>query len=306
MDSSSGYVYIGENFSDNPATCVISAEGYLPLMLRLDKTSHTAEVVSAPAETTYAVTVAEDIVHGVVTVSPAAAKEGESVTVTAAPEDGYQLENLTVDGEDVTERVEKNSYTFTMPASKVTVNASFVKETETSPFGDVSADAYYFEAVQWAAEQGITGGVGRDLFAPNASCTRAQTVTFLWRAVGSPEPKTGTTDFSDVPAGAYYATAVAWALENGITAGTGSGTFSPGAACTRAQTVTFLFRAARASASGAPAFRDVAATAYYAEAVKWAADNGITGGIGGGLFGSDRSCTRAQIVTFLWRLYAGK
>ncbi len=265
---------------------------------------------SSGGSSTYPVSTPAKAENGSVSSNLKNASKGSTVTITVKPDAGYRLATLTVTDQKGGELTltDKGSgvYTFTMPASKVTVNASFVKEAEASPFGDVSADAYYYEAVQWAAEQGITGGVGRDLFAPNASCTRAQTVTFLWRAAGSPEPKTSTTDFSDVPSGAYYAKAVAWALENGITTGTGDGTFSPHAACTRAQTVTFLFRAAKASVSGAPAFRDVAATAYYAEAVKWAADNGITGGIGGGLFGSDRSCTRAQIVTFLWRLYAGK
>lgn len=173
-------------------------------------------------------------------------------------------------------------------------------------FYDVPNDAYYYEAVKWAAENGITGGVGNSLFAPNQPCTRAQIVTFLWRAAGSPEPK-NMSNFSDVPADSYYAKAVAWAVENGITGGTGDGKFSPDAACTRAQAVTFLYRASGAPAvSGNAAFSDVAANAYYAAAVKWAEKNGITGGIGGGLFGSDNNCTRAQIVTFLYRSYQSK
>ena len=197
-------------------------------------------------------------------------------------------------------------YTFTMPASKVEVNATFVKEVEISPFSDVSTSAYYYEAVKWAQEKGITGGIGNGLFGPNQPCTRAQIVTFLWRAAGSPEPKS-MSSFSDVSADSYYAKAVAWAVENGITTGTGDGKFSPDATCTREQAVAFLYRASGSPAvSGGSAFSDVAANAYYADAVAWAEKNGVTGGIGGGLFGSGNTCTRAQIVTFLYRAYQGK
>ncbi len=174
---------------------------------------------------------------------------------------------------------------------------------EPMTFLDVPDSAYYAEAVDWAVAKKITGGIGNKLFGPNDPCTRAQIVTFLWRAAGSPGPKT-MSGFSDVPADSYYAKAVAWAVENGITGGTGDGKFSPDAACTRAQAVTFLYRASGAPAvSGNAAFSDVAANAYYAAAVKWAEKNGITGGIGGGLFGSDNNCTRAQIVTFLYRAF---
>ena len=173
-------------------------------------------------------------------------------------------------------------------------------------FPDVPDTAYYAEAVNWAVAKKITEGIGNKLFGSNDPCTRAQIVTFLWRAAGSPGPKT-MSGFSDVPADSYYAKAVAWAVENGITGGTGDGKFSPDATCTRAQAVTFLYRASGASAvSGNAAFSDVATNAYYAAAVKWAEKNGITGGIGGGLFGSDNNCTRAQIVTFLFRAYQGK
>ena len=151
-------------------------------------------------------------------------------------------------------------------------------------------------------DSSITGGVGNGLFAPDAPCTRAQIVTFLWRAAGSPEPKNASS-FSDVPASAYYARSVAWAVENGITTGTGNGRFSPDATCTRAQSVTFLYRALSTRAEGTAEFRDVPKNAYYADAVAWAAANGITTGIGGGLFGPDNDCTRAQIVTFLFRTY---
>ena len=177
---------------------------------------------------------------------------------------------------------------------------------EPMTFTDVPDTAYYAEAVNWAVAKKITEGIGNKLFGSNDPCTRAQIVTFLWRAAGSPAPKT-MSGFSDVPADSYYAKAVAWAVENGITGGTGDGKFSPDATCTRAQAVTFLYRASGAPAvSGNAAFSDVAANAYYAAAVKWAEKNGITGGIGGGLFGSDNNCTRAQIVTFLYRSYQSK
>ena len=172
---------------------------------------------------------------------------------------------------------------------------------EPMTFTDVPDTAYYAEAVNWAVAKKITEGVGNDLFAPNDPCTRAQIVTFLWRAAGSPAPK-NMSSFTDVPADAFYAKAVAWAVENGITGGTGDGKFSPDATCTRAQSVTFLYRASGSPAvSGNAEFDDVATNAYYADAVAWAAKNGITSGIGGGLFGSDNNCTRAQIVTFLYR-----
>ena len=255
----------------------------------------------------YPVSVPDKTDHGSVTVSPKNASAGSTVTITVKSDSGYVLETISVtdkNGNDL-KLTDKGGgkYTFTMPASKVEVKATFMEDNSVlNFFYDVPNDAYYFEAVKWAAENGITGGVGNSLFAPNRPCTRAQIVTFLWRAAGSPEPK-NMSNFSDVPADSYYAKAVAWAVENGITTGTGDGKFSPDATCTRAQSVTFLFRASKASANGAPAFSDVAATAYYAEAVKWATDNGITNGIGDNLFGSDNDCTRAQIVTFLYRMY---
>ena len=242
--------------------------------------------------------------NGTITVSPKSASKGDTVTITVKPDKGYELEMLKVldkDG-DALKLTEKNGkYTFKMPGGKVTVKGSFAAEAPEQIFFDVPVNAYYYDAVKWAADKGITGGVGNDLFAPNAPCTRAQIVTFLWRAAGSPAPKS-MSSFADVPADAFYAKAVAWAVENGITGGTGDGKFSPNATCTRAQAVTFLYRASGAPAvSGNAAFSDVATNAYYAAAVKWAEKNGITGGIGGGLFGSDNDCTRAQIVTFLYR-----
>ena len=245
-------------------------------------------------------------VNGTITVSPKSASKGDTVTITVKPDKGYELDTLKVldkNGDKVKLTEKNGKYTFTMPAGKVTVKGSFVEEAPEQIFTDVPVDAYCYEAVKWAAEKGITGGVGNGLFAPNQPCTRAQIVTFLWRAAGSPEPKT-LSGFSDVPADSYYAKAVAWAVENGITGGTGDGKFSPDATCTRAQAVTFLYRASGAPAvSGNAAFSDVATNAYYAAAVKWAEKNGITGG---SLFGSDNNCTRAQIVTFLYRNYQSK
>ena len=262
------------------------------------------------SDPTYAIEVGKDIRNGTVTANRRYAERGDTVTITVKPDDGFKLDDLTVtdkNGKELKLTDKGNGkYTFTMPASKVEIKATFVKEVETSPFSDVSTSAYYYEAVKWAQEKGITGGVGNGLFGPNQPCTRAQIVTFLWRAAGSPAPK-DMSSFADVPADAFYAKAVAWAVENGITSGTSDGKFSPDATCTRAQSVTFLYRASGAPAvSGSAAFSDVVADAYYASAVKWAEKSGITGGIGGGLFGSDNNCTRAQIVTFLFRAYQGK
>ena len=253
---------------------------------------------------------ADKIENGAIAVSPKSASKGDTVTITATPDKGYVLESLTVLDKDgkALELIDKGSgkYTFTMPAGKVTIKADFIAQTVDSVFADVSADAYYYEAVKWAADKRITGGIGDSLFAPNQSCTRAQIVTFLWRAAGSPEPS-ALSDFTDVPSDKYYAKAVAWAVENGITNGTTDTTFGPDETCTRAHGVTFLSRAAGTNtASGNSNFADVDVNAYYASAVKWAVDNGITNGISSSLFGPDSSCTRAQIVTFLYRMYQGK
>ena len=257
----------------------------------------------------YPVTIPGKTENGTVTVSTKIAASGSTVTITVKPDDGFKLDELTVidkNGNELKLTDKGNGkYTFTMPASKVEVNATFVKEVETSPFGDVSTSAYYYEAVKWAQKKGITGGIGNGLFGPNQPCTRAQIVTFLWRAAGSPEPK-AMSSFADVSTDAYYAKAVAWAVENGITTGTGDGKFSPDATCTRAQSVTFLFRAIGKLVDSKAEFSDVLTDSYYANAVAWAVENGVTNGIGNGLFGPDNSCTRAQIVTFLYRAYQGK
>ena len=256
--------------------------------------------------TTYPITV-KSAKNGDVTASHKSASKGTTVTLTVDPDKGYVLDTLTVlDGKDKEIKLtEKNGkYTFTMPASKVTVAATFKTEQTTgkNPFIDVPAGSYYEDAVIWAVDKGITTGTSATTFNPNGICTRAQAVTFLWRAAGSPAAKSGAMPFADVKAGSYYYDAVLWAVEQGITKGTSETMFSPDATCTRAQIVTFLWRANGSPAvSGNSAFTDVASDAYYAAAVTWAEKNDITGGIGGGLFGSNNNCTRAQIVTFIYR-----
>ena len=256
--------------------------------------------------TTYPITV-KSAKNGDVTASHKSASKGTTVTLTVDPDKGYVLDTLTVlDGKDKDLKLtEKNGkFTFTMPASKVTVEAMFKAEQTTgkNPFTDVPAGSYYEDAVIWAVGKGITSGTSAVTFDPNGNCTRAQAVTFLWRAAGSPAAKSAVMPFTDVKAGSYYYDAVLWAVEQGITKGTSDTMFSPDATCTRAQIVTFLWRANGSPvASGNSAFTDVASDAYYAAAVTWAANKGITGGIGNGLFGSDNNCTRAQIVTFLYR-----
>ena len=233
-------------------------------------------------------------------------REGRDQTFTITPDKGYAVANVKIDGKSIGA---VKSYTFENVSRTHTIEVIFMKANgnpQTGVFVDVATGSYYYDAVDWAVENGITNGVSSNMFAPDDPCTRAQIVTFLWRAAGSPAPKS-MSSFTDVPADAFYAKAVAWAVENGITSGTGEGKFSPNAICTRAQSVTFLYRA-----SGSPAvsdkaeFSDVSTTAFYADAVAWAAKKGITTGIGGGLFGSGNDCTRAQIVTFLYRNYQSK
>ena len=246
--------------------------------------------------------------HGTVTVSPKRADKGDTVTITVKPDKGYELDELTVTdkhGDTVKLKDKGNGkFTFTMPGSKVTVEAGFKRidaEPEVPAFADVPADAYYADAVAWAVKEGITTGTSATTFTPNASCTRAQMVTFLWRANGSPKA-TGVNPFTDVSADAYYYEAVLWAAEKGITSGTTATTFSPNATLTRGQTVTFLWRANGSPAVSGSSFGDVAADAYYANAVAWAVSEGITSGTGGNNFSPDAPCTRAQIVTFMYRV----
>ena len=261
------------------------------------------------SDPTYSVTV-DKTVNGSVTVSPKSASKGDTVTVTVKPDSGYVLETLTVTDKNGNELTLKDKgdgkYTFTMPTGKVEVKATFMEDNSMlNFFYDVPNGAYFYEAVKWAVENGITTGVGNDLFAPEQPCTRAQIVTFLWRAAGSPEPKTASS-FTDVPANAYYAKAVAWAVENGITNGMTATMFAPDATCTRGQSVTFLYRALKGTASGSANFTDVASDAFYADAVNWAVANNVTNGTSATTFSPNSDCTRAEIVTFLYRAYQGK
>ena len=261
----------------------------------------------------YPVTIPGKTENGTVTVSTKNATSGSTVTITVKPDDGFKLDELTVidkNGNELKLTDKGNGkYTFTMPASKVEINASFVKKVEISPFSDVSTSAYYYKAVKWAQKKGITGGIGNGLFGPNQPCTRAQIVTFLWRAAGSPVVNYAM-NMSDVPEGSYYAEAVRWALSEGITTGTTENTFSPDSECTRAQAVAFLFRYAASEAvtlqelvSG---FSDADSVPGYAlPAMNWALAEEIVQGNGSKLMPND-SCTRAQIVTFLFRAYQGK
>ena len=264
---------------------------------------------SSSSNPTYSVTTPSKSENGGVAVSSKNARKGDTVTVTVTPDAGYQLDKLTVTDKNgnVLKLTDKGDgkYSFTMPDGKVEVKAVFAKKVETSPFGDVSTDAYYNQAVRWAQEKGITDGISSNLFGPKQPCTRSQIVTFLWRAAGSPEPKSTAAGMTDVVPGSYYAKAVAWAIENGITTGTAEGTFSPDATCTRAQAVTFLARAQNAKATGKTAFSDVPADSYFADAVAWAQANGVTTGTTETTFSPDNDCTRAQIVTFLYRANQG-
>ena len=237
------------------------------------------------------------------------ASKGTTVTVTATAASGYQVAQVSAvdkDGKTVSLTDKGDGvYTFVMPASKVDVTARFAqvqKPEEKDPYGDVSKDSYYYDAVKWAAETGVTTGVGDGLFAPEWVCTRGQIVTFLWRASGSPAPKATELPFTDVAADAYYAQAVLWAVENGITNGTSETTFSPDQTCTRAHAVAFLYRMSGSPAAAGSTFSDVAADAYYRAAVAWAVEKGITNGTSGTTFSPDDTCTRGQIVTFLYRL----
>lgn len=262
----------------------------------------------------YAVTVPDKTENGSLSVSSKNAKRGSNVTITATPDKGYEVDEIVAKDANGNKLTLKDNgdgtYTFTMPASKVTIEATFA-EKKAEPivpeklFADVSAEEYYYEAVKWASENGVTGGIGENLFGAKLPCTRAQIVTFLWRAAGSPEPK-GMSGFVDVSADAYYAKAVAWAVEQGIVSGTSATTFSPDAVCTRAQSVAFLYRAFGTRTDKAAGFSDVSADAYYADAVAWAVENGVASGIGGGLFAPDQDCARGQIVAFLYRAYQNK
>lgn len=259
---------------------------------------------SSSSKPTYPVS-SSSVKNGSVSFSTRSASKGSTVTITVKPDKGYELASLMVRDSNgnpiaVTPKT-ADTYTFIMPSGNVSVEPVFAPIKAQPEFKDVASDSYYYEAVQWAVENGITEGTSADTFSPGASCTRAQMVTFLWRAAGSPAPKSAANPFKDISANDYYYEAVLWAVENGITSGTGADTFSPGATVTRGQTVTFLHRAAGSPLAGSSAFSDVSDSAYYAKAVAWAAENGITSGTGNSKFTPNAACTRGQIVTLLYR-----
>ena len=259
------------------------------------------------SDPTYSVSTPSKTEHGTVTVSPKSASKGDTVTVTVKPDSGYVLETLTVtdkNGNELTLKDKGNGkYTFTMPAGKVEVKATFMEDNSMlNFFYDVPNNAYFYEAVKWAVKNGITDGVGNNLFAPEQPCTRAQIVTFLWRAAGSLEPTASEMTFTDVKADSYYDKAVLWAVENKITSGMSDTLFAPDATCSRSQIVTFLYRMQNSPESKAEnPFTDVKADAYYANAVLWAVENGVTTGASATTFDPAGDCTRGQIVTFLYR-----
>ena len=269
------------------------------------RNSHSSGGSSTPK---YTVTAPKSTTGGSVKSDVSNAASGSTVNVTVIVEEGYKLDGLKVTdskGNEIRVTDKGNGkYTFTMPSDKVEITPVFIKEASEIvnelPFKDVAKGAYYYDAIKWAKDNGITGGVNNDMFGSNASCTRGHIVTFLWRNAGSPEPKS-VSSFSDVASNSYYAKAVAWAVENGITNGVGQNKFDPDAVCTRAQSVAFLYRAIGKQAGSKAQFSDVPSNSYYADAVAWAAANDVTNGIGSGLFGSGRNCTRSQIVTLLYR-----
>ncbi len=258
-----------------------------------------------PAEPTYDVSASANA-GGTVSMDKPNAKKGDTVTLTVTPSNGYQADGVTVKDAKgnviATTSLGGGKYSFVMPDSAVTIAAKFAPVAPTNPFADVAKGEYYYDAVLWAVSKGITTGTSASAFAPNETCTRAQTVTFLWRAAGCPVPASAGNPFADVDAGGYYYQAVLWAVESGITNGTSATTFSPDETVTRGQTVTFLYRAAKAqAAAGSTPFLDVTAGEYYADAVQWAVGRGVTNGTSATTFGPAEGCTRGQIVTFLYR-----
>ena len=254
----------------------------------------------------YPVTAPDKADNGSVSVSPKNAIQGSTVTVKVTPDSGYVVDRVTVTDNRGNElkltQKGVGTYTFTMPAGQVTVTAAFAPAAEQSPFRDVSASDYYYDAVKWAAEEGITSGTSADLFSPSAPCTRAQMVTFLWRAAGSPNVG-GALTFTDVADSAYYAPAVRWAASVGVTSGTGAGRFSPDDPCTRGQMAAFLYRWQQSpAASGSNPFADVADSDYYYAAVLWAYQKGVTQGVSASAFAPSAPCTRGQMAMFLYQL----
>ena len=275
-----------------------------------------SDVPATPAAPQYPVTGEKTAEGGSVACSTDYAARGSWVTITPSPKPGYRVGSVTVttaNGDPV--EVKDNgdgTYRFLMPAGGVNVSVNFVREDESAEetqsrfFVDVPAGTWYTDAVAWAVENGITNGTDETHFSPDLPCTRAQMVTFLWRAAGTPEPVGGEMPFTDVEKGSYYEKAVLWAVEQGITKGVSETEFAPDDTVTRAQTVTFLYRFAGAHVEAKAIFADVPADAWYGEAVAWAYANGITTGTGDTTFSPEDPCVRAQIVTFLYCYREGK
>ena len=254
----------------------------------------------------YAINI-EKALNGAIVASRTRAEANATVILTVEAEKGYKLNELKVtndSGRTIIVLEKNNQYRFQMPASAVTVSATFVKigTDILNPFADVKQSDYFYDAVLWAVNNGVAAGTGATTFSPNETCTRAQIVTFLWNAAGAPIQETTAKSFTDIAKEDYFYHAALWAMENGITVGTSNTTFSPNAPCTRSQAVTFMWRAAGNPVVTGNSFNDVASDAWYAKAVAWAVENNITAGIGENLFGPDEYCTRAQIVMFLWKL----
>lgn len=302
----------GQEFDGSGSLSVSIGAGETVITVSIGSTTYTLHITSTHTSggssgggSSYRITVA-DSENGTVTANRTTAKAGTTVTLTAAPDENYRLASLAVtnrDGKSITLHDQGNGrYTFTMPSSPVTVKATFALiGSEVLPFVDMSADAYYYDAVGWAVSNGITNGTTDTIFSPDKACTRAQTMTFLWRAAGCPEPHRDDNPFADVSADAYYYDAVLWAVEQGITNGTTATAFSPDVTVTRAQTMTFLWRYSNSPKASNSSFTDVAADAYYAAAVAWAVEQEITNGTTSTTFNPNDPCTRAQIVTFLYR-----
>ena len=307
------------------STKVMGADGTEQMVFTPDNTNYASITIDVAVSTytigggsgggnssTYQVNV-ESTKNGIITMNHKSASKGTTVTLTVTPNKGYTLETLRVldsSNKEIKLTEKDGKYTFVMPASKVTVKATFMEDnTMLNFFVDIPIDAYYYDAVLWAVKNGITSGTDAVHFSPNAPCTRAQIITFLWRAAGSPIVNYAM-NLEDVPSDAYYAEAVRWALSMGITKGTGKDTFNPNGVCNRAQAMTFIYRNEQANGGGFKGnwmfrnpFSDVELENYYGEAVMWAIANGVTIGTTESTFSPNNDCTRAQIITFLYRFY---
>lgn len=290
-------------------TCFIDTQNGLIHIYASEFSTYAVSYRTIVSPYPYSVTVSP-AENGTVKADRATATFGTRVTVTVTPAAGYALRSLAISeasGKDVAYTDQKNgTFTFAMPSSHVTVSAKFARQSG-NPFLDVADDTYYYDAVLWAVGQGVTSGTSATTFSPDVTCTRAQAVTFLWRALGSPEPARAACPFTDVKADAYYHKAVLWATETGVTVGTSATSFTPNATVTRGQTVAFLWRAAgKPEQTAKNPFADVKSGAYYESAVLWAVNRKITQGTAAAAFSPSDGCTRAQIVTFLYRCHGNE